>query len=196
MEAYQKALATLNGQRANTLQQYGYLGTINPKTGTIGKMTVDPNNPYGLYQSMLYNHGVQQQQARDAAAARGLGHTGLGAQGVALDQRSFGADSAQLGSNLINTLEGYQSQQNQDWEQYQNTLWQAELAQAQAEIAAGNFNTAPPPSTDTGSASGSSAPRSNFHPSTAPSTSNIFKVAASVKPSTQQKGTKPQRRGI
>lgn len=145
LAAYQQALATINGQRHNTLQQYGYMGTINPQSGTITSMKVDPNNPYGLYQNMLYGHGVAQEQARNAADARGLGHVGLGAQGVWQDHRSFGQDSAQLSSNLMNTLEGLQSNQDTAYQNYQNTLWQAELAQLQAQIAAGGFNTSPPP---------------------------------------------------
>lgn len=142
--AYQNALAQINQNRQATLQQYGYMGTIDPHSGTISKLGTDPNNQYGEYQAMLNTHAANQETALANAAARGLGTGGLGAQGVTADHRSFGADSAQLGANLMNALMGFQSQQTQAQTTMDDTLWQAELAAAQQAILNQMYPTAPP----------------------------------------------------
>lgn len=140
--AYQKALAQINNQRHTALQQYGYLGDIDPNTGTLTNMRVDPNNPYGAFQEMLSSHAQQQEAARNAAAARGLGHGGLAAQGITADHRAFGADSAQLGQSLMSQLEGLQQQQTDAQNTMDSALYQAELDQARNAIANGMFDTA------------------------------------------------------
>ncbi len=142
--AYQNALAQINQNRQSTLQQYGYKGVIDPNSGTITNMATDPNNQFGEYQSMLNTHATDQMSARANAATRGLGVGGLAAQGITADHRSFGADSAQLGANLMNALMGFQTQQNSAQTTMDNSLWQAELLAAQQAIMDQMFNTAPP----------------------------------------------------
>jgi hypothetical protein len=147
--AYQNALAQINQNRQATLQQYGYMGTIDPHNGTITSMKTDPNNQFGEYQTMLNTHAGDQRAVLANDAARGLGAAsgprggGLAAQGITADHRSFGADSAQLGANLMNALMGFQTQQNNAQTTMDNSLWQAELAAAQQAILNGMFNTAP-----------------------------------------------------
>lgn len=141
--AYQNALSQINQNRQSTLQQYGYMGSIDPRTGTINNIRTDPNNQYGEYQTMLNTHAANQAAVRANAAARGLGTGGLAEQGITADHRSFGADSAQLGTNLMNALMGFQTQQNQAQTSMNDTLWQAELAAAQQAILNQMFNTAP-----------------------------------------------------
>ena len=141
--AYNNALAQINQNRQATLQQYGYMGTIDPHSGTITQMKTDPFNQFGEYQVMLNTHAADQTAARANAAARGLGSGGLAEQGITADHRSFGADSAQLGANLMNALMGFQTQQNQAQTAMDNSLWQAELSAAMQAIMDGAFNTAP-----------------------------------------------------
>lgn len=176
--AYQNALAQINQQRQSTLQQYGYMGSVDPNSGTISGVKVDPNNPYGLYEEMLSKHAAAQNQAIASAEARGLGHGGLAAQGITADHRSFGADSAQLGDNLMNTLEGFQSQQTQAQTTMNDALWQAELAAAQQAILQQLFDTAAPGSDGGGGdGGGGGATGTGADPTrtyTAPRRSSVF----------------------
>jgi hypothetical protein len=138
--AYQQALAQVNSQRQSALQQYGYTGTINPTTGTLTDMRVDPNNPYGQYQEMLQTHALDQQGVQASDAARGIGAAsgarggGLAAQGITQDKLAFGADSANLGEGLMGTLGDLQGQQTSAQDTMNNALWQAELSSAQNAI--------------------------------------------------------------
>src|SRR4051812_25414513 len=74
--AYNNTLARINRQRGSTLQQYGYLGDVDPTTGVMTHVRVDPNNQYGDFQSMLRNQAGLSQQAEFAAQDRGL-HGGM-----------------------------------------------------------------------------------------------------------------------
>ena len=138
--AYQQALAQINSQRQGALRSFGYTAGIDPNTGMLTDMKVDPNNPYGQYEQMLNTHAQTSEQAKYSAEARGLGHGGLAAQGITAEQRSFGADASQLGQNLIAQLEGLQAQQQQA-QTYNDALYQAELAAARDAILNQQFNT-------------------------------------------------------
>jgi hypothetical protein len=72
-KAYADAVTRLNGQRLNTLQGAGYMGDIDAKTGTVGNLRVDPNNPYGDYQSLLRTGARQSEATHDQLAGRGIG---------------------------------------------------------------------------------------------------------------------------
>jgi|SRR5579884_214203 len=138
--AYQNALAQINSNRQSALQTYGYTGSIDPNTGTITNMQVDPNNPFGQFQNMLRSHALNQQQVESTNLARGIGAAsgprggGLAAQGITADKMSFGADSAQLGQNIMSTLEGLQGQQTSAQTTMNDALWQNELQSAQNAI--------------------------------------------------------------
>lgn len=146
--AYQNALAQINSQRQGALQQFGYTGTIDPKTGTLTDMHVDPNNPYGQFQDMLRQHALDQQQIDASNRARGLGGFfgprggGLAAQGLTADKFAFGSDSANLGQALTGTLADLQGQQTDAQNTMDNALWQAELSSAQNAIQNQAFNPA------------------------------------------------------
>lgn len=139
--AYQKALTQLNSNRQTALQQFGYRGDIDPTTGVLTNMSVDPNNPYGAYQSMLNSHSTMQQQVEAQNASRHLGHGGLAAQGLTAEHKSFGADSSQLGTQIMQALSGFQGQQTDAQNVMDSSLYQAQLLAAQQAIASGNFNT-------------------------------------------------------
>lgn len=146
--AYNQALASINGQRQNALQSFGYSGQIDPTTGQITNMQVDPNNPYGQLQSLLRQGAADQQGVQAAAAARGLGAVsgarggGLAAQGLTNAKLAFGANSANLGQSLMSTLGDLSGQQQSAQDTMNNALWQAELASAQNAIQTGAFNPA------------------------------------------------------
>jgi hypothetical protein len=146
--AYSNALASINNQRQQALQSFGYTGTIDPTTGQLTNMQVDPNNPYGQYQQMLGQGAADQQAVQAGAEARGLGSVlgprggGLAAQSLSNAKLAFGGQSAGLGENLMGTLGGLTEQQNQAQDTMNNALWQAELASAQNAIANQDFNPA------------------------------------------------------
>lgn len=138
--AYNNALARLNQKRMGTLRSYGYQADVDPTTGVLNNLRVDANNPYGQYQTMLRSHADAAQSAQDEALGRGL-HGGLAHQLEDNTRYGFGADAANLGTSLQDTLTGYQDEQNSAAYDRDNALWQA---QHQAELeaaAAGAFNT-------------------------------------------------------
>jgi len=146
--AYNQALSSINGQRQGALQSFGYTGSIDPSTGQITNMQVDPNNPFGQLQSLLRQGALDQQGVQAADAARGLGAVGgargggLAAQGLTNAKLSFGANSANLGQSLMGTLGDLSGQQQSAADTMNNALWQAELASAQNAIQTGAFNPA------------------------------------------------------
>lgn len=146
--AYQQALAQINSQRQSALSEYGYKGTIDPVTGTLTDMQVDPNNPFGQYQQMLAGGATDMATTQADNAARGLGATfgarggGLAAQGITADKLAFGANSANLGQALMGTLGDLQGQQTSAQETNDNALWQAELDAAQGAIQSQAFDPA------------------------------------------------------
>lgn len=146
--AYQQALASINNQRQQALQSFGYTGQIDPTTGQLTDMRVDPNNPFGQYQQMLSQGADDQRAVLANSMARGLGSVtgarggGLAAQDLTNAKLAFGANSASLGQNLMNTLSGLTDQQSQAQTDENNALWNAELASAQNAIANQDFNPA------------------------------------------------------
>lgn len=124
---YKKAVARYNQQRLNTMTQYGYTGDVNPDTGVVANMRVDPHNPYGTYQTMRYNNAVNYAQIRDQAFDRGLGGRGLGAQGIEHARFQWGSADAAMAQALQQTLTGFDQGQQDAHQTYQNLLWQIEL---------------------------------------------------------------------
>jgi hypothetical protein len=146
--AYQSALSQINNQRQQALQSFGYSGTIDPTTGQLTNMQVDPHNPYGQYQQMLGQGAADQQAVQANSMARGLGSVsgarggGLAAQDLSNAKLAFGGQSAALGENLMGTLGGLTSQQQDAQNTMNNALWQAELASAQNAIQGQSFDPA------------------------------------------------------
>lgn len=146
--AYQNALASINSQRQQALQSFGYTGQIDPATGQLTNMQVDANNPFGQYQQLLAGGASDQAGVQAADAARGIGNAfgprggGLAAQGLTTAKLNFGANSANLGENLMGTLGNLTSQQQDAQNTMNNALWQAELASAQNAIQNQDFNPA------------------------------------------------------
>jgi hypothetical protein len=142
--AYQNTLARINRSRGQTLQQYGYKGSVDPVTGVITNVGVDPYNQYGDFQSMLRNQAGQLQQADYAAQDRGL-HGGLANKVQGDLHYGFGQQSAQLGQNFSNQLTDFQDQQSQAKYDYDMALWQQQQQDAANAIANGDFSPAPYP---------------------------------------------------
>lgn len=146
--AYQQALASINNQRQQALQSFGYTGQIDPTTGQLTNMAVDPHNPYGQYQQMLAQGAGDQRAVLANSMARGLGSVtgarggGLAAQDLTNAKLAFGANSANLGQSLMGTLGDLTSQQSQAQTDMNNALWNAELASAQNAISNQDFNPA------------------------------------------------------
>jgi hypothetical protein len=125
-KAYTQSVATLNLQRGQLLQQYGYGGKIDPATGMVTHLYVDANNPYGLYQQTLKGYGMQSDQTRQSMALRGI-HGGLANQAAKAQTWDFGKTTTGLTNQLQQTLLGIQEQQNQDYYNEQTQIVQAQL---------------------------------------------------------------------
>ena len=144
-QAYQNALAKINQQRQNTLLQYGYQGSVDPKTGVISKVGINANAPYGLYQQMLRGGAQQGYQQQWGLQDRGL-VGGLANQVNRQLGYQFGQDSAKLGQDLSGQLFNLQDQQDAAKYQYDQTLAQEEALAAMQASANNDYPTAPPDS--------------------------------------------------
>lgn len=140
-KAYNDALAQLKSKRMSTLHQYGYTGTVDPTTGHVGGVKVDPNAPFGLYQQQLHANAVEDVQAQNQMNDRGI-FGGLAHQAETNLRYSHGAAAENLGTSLLDQLSGFDQEQQQAEQALSQAKWAAMLAQIQADIAAGNYNTA------------------------------------------------------
>jgi hypothetical protein len=148
--AYQNALTRINSKRQDTLRTYGYLGDIDPNSGALSNLRVDPYNQFGGLQQMLRSNADEVDQARMAAEERGL-HGGLAHKGLSDARYDFGNASQQLGTSLSGTLGGYQDDQNSAAYTRDQSLYQAELDAARLAIENQQFN--PADTSDTGDTS-------------------------------------------
>lgn len=133
--AYNNALAQINQNRLNTLTQYGYTGSVDPTSGVVSGVRVDPHSIYGQLQQMLHGAAVEDQNALFAAQDRGL-HGGLAHQAAAENKYQHGAALTGLGNSLQGQLAGFQNQQQSAAETKNAALYQAEQAQLDAEMQA------------------------------------------------------------
>lgn len=127
---YKKALARLNQNRTNTLTRYGYTAQVDPETGVLTNQRVDSMNPYGIYQGLRRKNAMEYSSLRDAAAERHLGGKGLGAQGISDARYGWGLADTGMAQDLMQTLGGFDQEQQGAWSSYQNLLWQLELEAA------------------------------------------------------------------
>lgn len=139
--AYQNTLARINRSRSQTLRQYGYLGDVNPQTGVMQNVRVDPHNPYGNLQTMFRNHALQDQEAQFAAQERGL-RGGLANKAYTQLKYAHGAESAQLGTGLTDQVADFQDAQTQAKYEFDRALYEAQLEAARNAISNGDYNPA------------------------------------------------------
>lgn len=140
--AYGKALAGYNQQRTATAQGFGYQGDIDPNTGMMSNLRVDQTNPYGAYQMNRRAHADQWTALRDQQAGRRIGSKGLAAQSQNDARFAWGGEDAAQAQDFIGRLSGIDQQQQQAYQGWQDTYWQA-LAQATRDaVEKGNFDSA------------------------------------------------------
>lgn len=133
--AYAKALLQLNQNRLGTLTNYGYRGDINPDTGIVGNIRVDPSAMYGQLQQMLHNQAIEDRNAEFGVQDRGL-TGGLAHQASSELHYAHGAQDTRLGTSLLGQLSDFQTQQQSADEARNNALWQAEQAQLGSDLQA------------------------------------------------------------
>lgn len=137
--AYKNTLAQINQKRMASLRQAGYLGDVDPTSGVLSNIRVDPNNPYGGLQSMFRGQAGDFRNAQWAAEDRGL-RGGLAHKADSELAYQHGAQAAQFGSDFANTLGGFQQDQNQAAYTRDSSLADAEWQAAQEAILNQNFN--------------------------------------------------------
>jgi hypothetical protein len=137
--AYNNTLARINAKRQQTLKQYGYTGNVNPTSGQIENVHVDPYNQYGGLQQMLRSGALAGQNADFSAEERGL-HGGLAHKADAQLKYDFGQQSAQLGQDFAGGLTDLTDQQTQAAQARDQALYEAQRQAAADAIEAQNFN--------------------------------------------------------
>lgn len=125
-KAYKQSVAELNQERGQLLQQYGYVGQIDPATGLIKNLHVDAHNPYGLYQQTLKAGGQQQDATRANFAARGI-RGGLEQAAETANKFAFGKATNDLSQSLQQSLLKLQESQTQDYFSEQQSIVNAQL---------------------------------------------------------------------
>lgn len=123
--AYNAAVAQLNKNRLNTLTQYGYTGSVDPTSGVLSGVRVDPHAIHGQLQDLLHGQAVEDMQANLASEDRGL-VGGLAHQAGSELRFQHGSQDTHLGQDLTQQLADYQGQQQQAAETRDSSLWQAE----------------------------------------------------------------------
>lgn len=75
------------------------IGNVDPSTGAVSGLHVDPNNPYGEFQQMYKSQATEMHHAQDLARARGL-TGGYANAGLANLRSQEGGQAAQLGQQM------------------------------------------------------------------------------------------------
>lgn len=138
-EAYQRAVAELTAQRAQTLLEAGYSGQYSPE-GRLTGVEVDPWNPFGTYQQLLQSAAQDSIMRNEETVARGLDGPGLGNQTMRDAAWGYGAQSAAFGQALQSQLGNIQRGRSYADNEWATALAEAELAATRAAIASGSFN--------------------------------------------------------
>jgi hypothetical protein len=101
----------------------------------VSNVRVDPNNPYGQYQQLLRSGAKEAITADQDAAGRGL-RGGFANAGETQAKYDFGAGSRTLGTNLQNTLSGYDTSQAEANDTRNQAIVSAQEQAAQAALQA------------------------------------------------------------
>lgn len=132
-KAYENALAKITNQRQTLGRTSGYTFDVDPESGVMRSMRVDPQSLYGTFQMLNRQQADRDEAARGSAVERGLGSGG----GLAAQLRSdakfqSGQEDAQFSSSLIDTISQLALQQQDAKNAYDQAKWQAELDAARA----------------------------------------------------------------
>lgn len=139
--AYQNAIAQIGQKRQGLLTNYGYKADFSPTTGAMSNLTVDQGNSTGQLQQMLRGNAAQDYATRDANASRGI-HGGLAEQGLSENSYQHAVGAQALGQGFLQGVQGFANDQQQAGQTKNDTLYQAQLQQAQLAIQNQQFNPA------------------------------------------------------
>lgn len=187
---YQQRVADINNRRKSTFLTSGYKGDINPETGLVSGLKVDPFNQYGQFQLLNRAQALEGQQVDAANLERGLGSAakgGLAAQNLGTARFGWGQQDASFGQGLVAQLGSYDAEQQGAKYDYDQALWQAEQLAAQQAIDGGDYY---PWDGDPGSSDGGEDPNSYFFGATKGNFSSIDKYIN--KQAAKKAGAKPK----
>jgi hypothetical protein len=139
---YQQRVADINSRRKSTFLTSGYRGDINPETGLVSGLKVDPFNQYGQFQLLNRAQALEGQQVDAANLERGLGSAakgGLAAQNLGSARFGWGQQDASFGQGLVSQLGAFDTEQQGAKYEYDQALWQAEQLAAQQAIDGGDY---------------------------------------------------------
>lgn len=139
--AYQMALGKINQQRSRAGREWGYKFEVDPESGVVKNLGVDPDNPYGLFQKANRSQADRYQSARDAIIERGI-RGGLARQATTNLRYDFGEEDAKIAQGLTDRLADLQEQQTTSKFDYDKALWEAELEALRQALLASLFNRA------------------------------------------------------
>jgi hypothetical protein len=141
-QLYGNALIKYNQERTSTAQGFGYQGDIDPTTGVMTNLRVDQTNPYGAYQMNRRAHADQWDALRQQNASRRIGGKGLGAQAQSDARFVWGGEDAAQAQDFIGRLAGIDQGQQQAYQGWQDTYWNALAQQTRDAIEQQRFDQA------------------------------------------------------
>ncbi len=158
--AYGNTLTRLNQQRSSLLRKSGFAGDINAESGVVTNMRVDGSSRYGGLQQLNRSQAMRDDQARWSGIERGLGAGGgLAAQMRNQSRFDFGREDADFAQGLLESLSGFQDEQNSAAYSRDAAMYQAELEAARLAIQQQQFNQANFRDPDPGPAPSAAAPQ-------------------------------------
>jgi len=188
LKAWNEAKSALRAQQAQIWQQYGFKGEFDPNTGATKNVGLDVQNPYGEYQQMLGRQGMDLDAAEEHAQERGLGGSGLGAQGVSRARAAHGGQHLDFGRRFSSASGDIQHQWQRAGFSYTQALLEAQRAAIQDAINNRAFNEGPAtdPGTDPTTDNGPIVPPA-VRPGGTPTTSIAAAAQAAKAAATQAK---------
>lgn len=130
-KAYDNALARITNQRQSLGRQSGFTFDVDPESGVMRSLRVDPQSQYGGFQMLNRQQAARSEAARGQAIERGLGSGGgLGAQLQSEARFQSGQEDANFSAGLIDTITQLSLQQQEAKNAYDMAKWQAELEMA------------------------------------------------------------------
>lgn len=175
-DAYNRAVASINAQRAAALTSYGFRATGYDDQGNPIGLEVDPTSQFGQYQQLLNSEALSSMQAADSSSGRGFSG-GLANQAESRLKYNAGAQNLALGQGLLGTLSGLQTNQSSALDDYNNAIVAARLAAAQAAQSNGDWT---PTTQDPGSSDDSTPGNKSSTPNTSGGSSTKTTAAATA----------------
>jgi hypothetical protein len=137
-QAYQAAQAALQAKRSRLNNQAGF-SVVNNEDGSIKSFSPDGFNPVGQYQQLQHSQGQALDAQHEQDASRGIGTSGIAAQGTSELRYNNAVGQADFGNAFQSANEGLMGEGTANFNTYQNSLLNLQMQAIADARAAQNF---------------------------------------------------------